>query len=127
MNEHTTKAKAIVAKLPKLLRTEIEECFPQGIGVHVEHVEKLVRLGLGERSKPRGPFACDMIVSQLGREVWRILVGAEECSHCGELCSPVPDGHVLNCPKCLRNGCDACMPAGRGCLCPECEDPEVGA
>lgn len=26
------------------------------------------------------------------------------------------------CPGCERFGCDNCLPGGRGCLCPECEE-----
>lgn len=28
----------------------------------------------------------------------------------------------MTCPSCDREGCSECMPAGRGCLCPECEE-----
>lgn len=29
---------------------------------------------------------------------------------------------LLICPQCEREGCPECMPSGRGCLCPECEE-----
>jgi hypothetical protein len=28
----------------------------------------------------------------------------------------------LVCPECGRQGCFECMPAGRSCICPECEE-----
>ncbi len=28
----------------------------------------------------------------------------------------------LHCPGCGREGCYECMPSGRGCICPECEE-----
>lgn len=30
----------------------------------------------------------------------------------------------LECPGCGKVGCNVCMPAGNGCLCPECEDDD---
>lgn len=30
--------------------------------------------------------------------------------------------YYLECPGCGREGCSECMPCGRGCLCPECEE-----
>ena len=52
-----------------------------------------------------------------------------ECSECGYDASNDPNGenflYKLTCPDCAKEGCDACMPAGRGCPCPECaEKPE---
>lgn len=35
------------------------------------------------------------------------------------------DGELLNaftCPECGSPGCDDCMPSGRGCVCPTCEE-----
>jgi hypothetical protein len=32
--------------------------------------------------------------------------------------------YKLQCPECYREGCETCMPLGRGCVCPECEDLE---
>lgn len=52
----------------------------------------------------------------------------ETCPYCG---APVGDdegdyrtanANRLVCPKCSRDGCPKCMPAGRGCMCPECEE-----
>jgi hypothetical protein len=49
------------------------------------------------------------------------------CSYCGA----VPDAEErtlvasrgkLVCSSCARDGCFSCMPAGRGAICPECED-----
>jgi hypothetical protein len=31
------------------------------------------------------------------------------------------------CPQCEREGCPECMPAGRGCMCPECEEGAEGS
>jgi len=30
----------------------------------------------------------------------------------------------VTCPECARIGFDSCMPMGRGCLCPECEEEQ---
>lgn len=49
---------------------------------------------------------------------------SEGCPFCGETRGALPDGTFLECPECGRDGCDKCMPAGRGCACPECEDGE---
>lgn len=43
------------------------------------------------------------------------------CPQCGE---KRPLSEAMKCPRCLRDGCPECMPAGRGCLCPECEAGE---
>lgn len=50
----------------------------------------------------------------------------DTCSHCG---AALDDESVelrrrfgaLSCPECSREGCHLCMPAGRDCICPECE------
>jgi len=51
-----------------------------------------------------------------------------KCGTCGHDGSNDPNGenylYKLTCPDCGREGCDECMPAGRGCPCPECEDSE---
>ena len=49
----------------------------------------------------------------------------EECPTCTALFA-VEDGRVFRyrCPRCRRVGCDVCMPAGNGCMCPECEGDE---
>lgn len=53
------------------------------------------------------------------------------CPHCRE--KPSKDDAEMfvrlgfyACPDCNRDGCDACMPSGRGCLCPECEEAAAG-
>jgi len=33
----------------------------------------------------------------------------------------------LECPECGREGCSQCMPMGRDCMCPECEQVEAVA
>ena len=49
-----------------------------------------------------------------------------KCEECGYDASDDPDGETylykLKCPICERDGCDICMPAGRGCPCPDCEE-----
>lgn len=51
------------------------------------------------------------------------------CDHCDEPLSKeeldleVVHG-ALRCPTCERTGCGECMPAGRGCMCPECEEAQ---
>jgi hypothetical protein len=44
------------------------------------------------------------------------------CAHCGHVEKEEDGLYYLECPGCEREGCDECMPMGRGCLCPECED-----
>lgn len=46
------------------------------------------------------------------------------CPSCGEKCSP---SEIHECPGCDRPGCDYCMPAGKGCNCPECCEDEEDA
>lgn len=47
----------------------------------------------------------------------------DKCSHCGEEIARDEDQvFIYTCPSCGRKGCDSCMPAGNGCMCPECED-----
>ena len=51
----------------------------------------------------------------------------ESCPHCGEAYEPGEAAEAgrhgpLQCPECGREGCSLCMPAGRRCLCPECEE-----
>lgn len=43
------------------------------------------------------------------------------CDNCGYRDSG-DDFYRLTCPTCGREGCFECMPAGRGCECPECEE-----
>ncbi len=53
----------------------------------------------------------------------------EACAGCGviqrqtkeEKKKGEPAGYYLECPKCYKPGCEECMPAGRGCACPDCE------
>lgn len=63
---------------------------------------------------------------------------AERCDGCGEKqdsyaearSDGLPDdfgGFRLECPECYRPGCEQCMPAGRGCICPDCEEAAHGA
>lgn len=49
------------------------------------------------------------------------------CGFCGDL---VKKCDLLICPTCEREGCcteteqGGCMPCGRHCMCPECEEDE---
>jgi hypothetical protein len=48
-----------------------------------------------------------------------------KCDHCGHQTSDTSDepfSYRLTCPECGRDGCEECMPMGRGCACPECEE-----
>jgi hypothetical protein len=44
-----------------------------------------------------------------------------KCYNCSESIEPK---YRFHCPVCDRDGCPECIPAGRGCLCPECEEAE---
>lgn len=56
------------------------------------------------------------------------------CPHCGRVIELEPEeaeggnypedfgDYYLQCPECYREGCSECMPMGRGCMCPECEE-----
>lgn len=44
------------------------------------------------------------------------------CPYCGERANLFfPDGTRMSCPRCGREGCEECLPGGRGIICPECE------
>lgn len=48
-----------------------------------------------------------------------------KCDYCGHQTPATDDepfSYRLACPECGRDGCEECMPMGRGCLCPECEE-----
>lgn len=45
-----------------------------------------------------------------------------KCGHCGFLDKSDEIAYRLQCPECYRDGCEDCMPMGRGCICPECEE-----
>lgn len=53
-----------------------------------------------------------------------------KCGACGHDASNDPNGerylYKLTCPTCEKEGCDECIPAGRGCECPECEESDSG-
>jgi len=60
-----------------------------------------------------------------GWPVWTPLAwGGPPCGHedCTEPYHPEEPAMALQCPGCDRPGCDYCMPAGRHCLCPACEE-----
>lgn len=42
-----------------------------------------------------------------------------DCCYCGK---PTEDEYIFTCPRCGRDGCPDCMPAGKNCICPECEE-----
>jgi hypothetical protein len=63
-----------------------------------------------------------MKTTEQGFMVW----DDETCGHCGYVeTDPEEHAYYLVCPDCGREGCDDCMPMGRGCPCPECEDGEA--
>ena len=71
---------------------------------------------MGERKKP----SWDLFAGP------HSLTEDDACPHCGEGYDEDEREHVrthgvMHCPTCGRDGCDKCMPAGRGCACPECE------
>ena len=49
----------------------------------------------------------------------------ETCDYCGAELNKEnlpPDGRRMMCPGCGREGCLSCMPGGKSCTCPECEE-----
>jgi hypothetical protein len=60
--------------------------------------------------------------------------GDKPCAHCGAVRADLsadwqedlPDGEMPGyvCPRCGRHGCLICMPGGKRCLCPECDEGE---
>ena len=46
----------------------------------------------------------------------------DTCGNCGYEDDSGEGLYYLVCPCCEREGCDECMPLGRGCACPECEE-----
>jgi len=79
----------------------------------------------GARAMPPTGYedACEL--DGAGWPVWLPRPGGgnpcphDECSGQVEL-EEVERPMALQCPCCDRAGCDACMPSGRGCECPEC-------
>jgi len=56
----------------------------------------------------------------------RLIMCREKCGFCGHVLDDEDKKlekkfGVLGCPECCREGCDLCMPSGRGYVCPECE------
>jgi hypothetical protein len=54
-------------------------------------------------------------------------VADRSCSHCGakldaEDLELIARHGPVTCPRCDRDGCNECMPFGRGVICPECEE-----
>lgn len=47
--------------------------------------------------------------------VWK-----DRCGNCGTEGSGL---YIFVCPNCEDEGCPECFLAGRGCLCPKCEEP----
>ncbi len=53
-----------------------------------------------------------------------------ECPFCGYELDAEHEAIVKQwgpfvCPTCGREGCEECLPSGRGCECPECEAAEA--
>jgi hypothetical protein len=44
----------------------------------------------------------------------------DTCPYCGTAITE--ENPAMRCPQCGRDGCLECMPAGVGCICPECEE-----
>lgn len=59
-----------------------------------------------------------------GFQRWKERTGDDRCGYCDFAGPDVESGLLmfLVCPGCSREGCGECMPAGRGCRCPECDD-----
>jgi hypothetical protein len=54
-------------------------------------------------------------------------VSVESCPYCNRIQDKeeveiIRKHGPLRCPVCDREGCFECMPAGRGCICTECEE-----
>jgi len=47
----------------------------------------------------------------------------ESCAYCGK---QAERKFLFVCPSCGRDGCSECIPAGKGCECPECEEGDSG-
>lgn len=55
------------------------------------------------------------------------MASKQHCPHCdwvydAEWLAVLRKHGPLVCPGCGRDGCPQCMPDGRGCLCPACEE-----
>lgn len=54
--------------------------------------------------------------------VMQVTVWRGPCQGCGHSEHNLP---VYECPGCGYEGCPECIPAGDGCMCPDCDDQEV--
>jgi hypothetical protein len=73
------------------------------------------------RGTPCG-FEKDVEENEHGWAVWKREKGCAGCEKKED-----EDGEQMmafSCPECGDPGCDECMPSGRGCLCPSCEEAE---
>lgn len=71
------------------------------------------------RGAPEG-YEHEVEPNEDGWAVWKRDKG---CAGCGK--KEDEDGNQLMaflCPECYSPGCDECMPSGRNCLCPSCEE-----
>ena len=79
------------------------------------------------KGAPPAGYADEVELNADGWWVWKAPPG-ESAACPGEGCDAPydPDDPLmaLECPECGAVGCDDCMPVGRGCLCPACEDDE---
>ena len=64
------------------------------------------------------PDGCEEAVKE-GPGGW--AVWHDECAGCGATEGDEPL-MALQCPNCGEPGCGICMPVGRGCPCPGCEE-----
>ena len=70
------------------------------------------------KNKKHGPTKLKPIIQGKKFKEWD-----GKCGYCGKFNDSEEDPHyILECPSCGRDGCGQCMPAGRGCDCPECEE-----
>jgi hypothetical protein len=84
---------------------------------------------------PRGtPYGYEDSVraNEAGWAVWKPRPKSDggDCASCGACAADIEDykeGELLtafSCLVCEEPGCEECMPCGRGCPCPSCEEAE---
>ena len=81
--------------------------------------------------KPNGTpmgYETSVVADDAGWARWaprkgRPAPGEGECGGCGANHNP-EDGLLMafSCPVCDEPGCSECMPSGRGCACPSCDE-----
>lgn len=61
------------------------------------------------------------VVAKAKRKKAAKRTGTIACPTCGEDTDPIT---LLVCPRCLKDGCAACIPGGRYTLCVECDEAD---